>query len=61
MKPKPKPPGTKRLKLKCDILLSTFAFKFKLRRYNVPLADLPRIAHKLEEWALTKQMAAAAL
>jgi hypothetical protein len=32
-----------------------------LRRYNVPLADLPRIAQKLEEWALTKQMAAAAL
>jgi hypothetical protein len=29
-----KPPGTKRLKLKCDILLSTYAFKFSLRRYN---------------------------
>jgi len=33
MKPKLKPPGTKRLKLKCVILLSTSAFKFKLRRY----------------------------
>jgi len=33
MKPKLKPPGTKRLKLKCDILLSTLAFKFNLRRY----------------------------
>jgi len=33
MKPKLKPPGTKRLKLKCDILLSTDAFKFNLRRY----------------------------
>jgi len=33
MKPKLKPPGTKRLKPKCDILLSTSAFKFKLRRY----------------------------
>ena len=28
------PPGTKRLKLKRDILLSTSAFKFDLRRYS---------------------------
>ena len=28
-----KPPGTKRLKLKCGVLLSTSAFKFNLRRY----------------------------
>ena len=34
MKPKLKPPGTKRLKLKCDILLSTSALKFNLRRYS---------------------------
>ena len=34
MKPKLKPPGTKRLRLKCDILLSTSAFKFNLRRYT---------------------------
>ena len=34
MKPKFEPPGTKRLKLKCDELLSTSAFKFNLRRYN---------------------------
>jgi len=33
MKPMMKPPGTKHLKLKCDILLSTCAFKFNLRRY----------------------------
>jgi len=33
IKPKLKPPGTKRLKLKCDIPLSTSAFKFNLRRY----------------------------
>ena len=33
MKPRLKPPGTKRLKLKCDILLSTSAFKSNLRRY----------------------------
>jgi hypothetical protein len=32
MKLKLKPPGTKRLKLKCDVLLSTFAFKFNFRR-----------------------------
>ena len=30
-----KPPGTKRLKLKCDILLSTYAFKLNLRLYTV--------------------------
>jgi hypothetical protein len=29
-----KPPGTKRLKLNCDELLSTSAFKLKLRRYT---------------------------
>ena len=34
MKPMLKPPGTKHLKLKCDILLSTSAFKFNLRGYN---------------------------
>jgi len=30
-----KPPGTKRSKLKLDVMLSTSAFKFNLRRYNV--------------------------
>ena len=34
IKPNLKPPGTKRLKLKCDILPSTSAFKFNLRRYS---------------------------
>ena len=34
MKPKLKQPGTKRLKLKCDILLLTSAFKFNLRHYS---------------------------
>ena len=33
MKPLLKAPVTKRLKLKCDELLSSFAFKFNLRRY----------------------------
>jgi len=34
MKPMLKPLGTKHLKLKCDILISTFAFKFNVRRYS---------------------------
>jgi len=34
MRPKLKPPGTKCLKLKCDILLSTSAFKINSRCYN---------------------------
>ena len=33
VKPTLKPPGTKRLKLNCDVLLSTSAFKLNLRRY----------------------------
>jgi hypothetical protein len=43
MKPNLKPPGTKRLKVTCDIMLSTSAFKFNLRRYIVddafPIAE----------------------
>jgi len=39
-KPKLTPPGTMRLKLKCDILLSTSTFKFKLRRYTSSLINL---------------------
>jgi hypothetical protein len=34
MRHKLKPPGTKRLKLKCHMLLPTSAFKFNLRRYG---------------------------
>jgi len=33
VKPKLKPPGFTRLRLKCDMLLSTSAFKGNLRRY----------------------------
>ena len=33
IKPMLKPPGTKRLKLEYDGLLSTFTFNFNLRRY----------------------------
>jgi len=35
MNPKLIPPGNKRLKLKCDKLLSTSGFKLKLRRYTL--------------------------
>ena len=34
IKPTLKAPGAKRLKLKCDELLSSFAFNFNLRRYT---------------------------
>jgi hypothetical protein len=34
MKPVLEAPGIKRLKLNCDELISNFAFKFNLRRYN---------------------------
>jgi hypothetical protein len=30
-----KPPGAERFKLKCDIMLSTVAFKFNSRRYSL--------------------------
>jgi hypothetical protein len=35
LKPKLKPPGAKRLKLKCDILLSSSSSKFNVRRYTM--------------------------
>jgi hypothetical protein len=35
MRPKLKPPGAKRLKLMSDVPLSTSAFRFNLRRYNM--------------------------
>ena len=44
--PKLKPPGTKRLKLKCDILLSSSGFKINLRRYN---EAINRLIHAIEE------------
>ena len=37
IKPTLKAPGITRLKLKCDKLLSNFAFKFNLRRYIMGL------------------------
>jgi hypothetical protein len=38
IKPKLKPPGTKHLRLKCDEVLSSFAFNFNLRRYTKAVA-----------------------
>ena len=37
IKPKLKPPGTKRLKLKYDIMHSSFALGFNLRRYTMDI------------------------
>jgi len=34
IKPTLKAPGYERLKLECDILLSTYAFNFNLRHYT---------------------------
>jgi hypothetical protein len=44
MKPKLKPPGTKRLKLQYDGLLSSFAFNFNLRRYTTEIIGQLRVA-----------------
>jgi len=47
MKPMLKPHGTKHLKLKCDKLLSTFPFKFNLRRFSA--ASWLRYSHPRQE------------
>jgi len=41
IKPRLRPPGTKHLILKCDVLLSTSAFKFNLRRYTMGVSRRP--------------------
>ena len=38
VKPMLKPSVTKHLRLKCDVQLSTFAFRFNLRRYTEGMA-----------------------
>ena len=44
-KPQLKPPGSKHLKLKCDDLLLSFAFKFNLRRYAMYInSELPGLS-----------------
>jgi len=57
IKPMSKPPGTVRLKLKCDELLSSFAFKVNLRRYmmvrNYPNVLQLRLRMPIDGGALT--------
>jgi hypothetical protein len=53
MKPMLKPPGAKHLKLNCDVLLSTFALKFKLRRYIVGALKDPDLPVKVGQYRLT--------
>jgi len=43
MKPALRPPGMKRLKLKCDKPLSSFAFTFNLRRYIAAYANVREV------------------
>ena len=45
IKPKFKPPETKPLKLTSDILLSNFAFKFNLRRYNLAVMTISTVGY----------------
>ena len=47
MKPMLKAPGTKRLKLKCDVLLSISAFIFNLRRYLMVDDHVPNVRCEL--------------
>jgi len=48
MKPKLKLPGTKLLKLRCDILASNSAFKFNLRRYATCYTATPALIDAAE-------------
>ena len=57
LKPMLKPPGTKRLKLNYDILLSTSAFKFNLRCYTMATEAAKREAAAAAE-AATWELAA---
>jgi hypothetical protein len=59
IKPRLKPPETKHLQLKCDMLLSTVAFKFNLRRYN--LVKPGRVPLHLLDASACNRAAAAAL
>ena len=56
IKPTLKPPGTKHLKLKRDVLLSSFAFIFDLRRYMMveePVFDVSEPIDKVGRCRLT--------
>jgi len=67
LKPTLKAPGTKRLKVEFDELLSSFAFNFNLRRYNeeeetpacppdTTLEEAETMAHNGEACALVPQV-----
>ena len=62
MKPKLKAPGTELLKQKCDDMLSTSAFRFNLRRYNMMATRVQRscfgkwVDMRLQTRALAKFM-----
>jgi hypothetical protein len=60
MKPKLKPPGTKRLKLNCDILLSTSAFEFIVRRHSQAAASDRAVAAEANLAAVREEAAAGA-
>ena len=59
-KPKLKSLGTKRLKPKCDILVSTSAFKFNLRRYNKAMEKGKAKARKMIAARMKASVAGAA-
>jgi len=50
IKPKLKPPGTKRLKIKCDILLSAYPSNFNSRRYTEVSAELVSLLIEAEAY-----------
>jgi len=56
MKPTLKAPGTKRLKLQYDGLLSMFPFKFNLRRYTTEEAAAQAYNKYVEAGAYTRPL-----
>ena len=50
IEPALKAPGSKRLKLKCDHLRSSFAFKFNLRRYIWAELDIKKLFEFTEDF-----------
>jgi hypothetical protein len=54
LKPELTSPRTERLKLKCDALLTTFAFEFNLRRYI--MTDTYKNTNILEACSVEKRL-----